>query len=744
MVPLKRHLLLLVLGALLPLLAVAVALTVLLVREDRSRAEAALHENARLLAAALDAELNRSIAAMQTLARNDSLRQGRLERFYAEAKDVRGALALWDNVLLLSPTGEHLFNLLRPFGTKLPPLPQPEGPVTAARTRAPYISNALRGRVETDWLMFMNYPVIIDGEVKYVLGVTMNHEYWSRWLTDHVPQGFIASIVDRNNVILARTADAARLVGQPVQPWFGELLATREGGTTRGRGVLDPDVVVAFHRSELSGWHINLLTTGSVVDAPGRRTALALAIGVAIALAIAIALALTRAALLTRGIRGLQEALEGLKAEPPAVPALSSRVMEVNTAIEAARATAQALRERRDEIEALEADLRAQNQALAEADRRKDEFLATLAHELRNPLAPIRSAAEILKHDGLAPRDAAEARDIIERQALHMTRIVDDLLEVGRITHGELQLRKEPVEVAAAVRWAVEAAQPALDQAGVSLAVELPPEPLYIEADPTRLVQILGNLLGNAAKFTPRGGHAWLAARREGDWIALRVRDDGIGIEPRQLSRLFQMFSQVKPALERSRDGLGIGLALVRGLVERHGGTVEAKSEGPGRGAEFIVRLPAAEAPRQPGTAKARIAVGKRRLLVADDNRDAADSLALLLRSMGHEVRVAYDGEQALAAGPEFRPDAVILDIGMPRVNGYDVAARARQSEWGRGATLIALTGWGQGRDKQLAAAAGFDHHVTKPVEAAALEVLLGKSGSDPDFAAQAPSNSRT
>jgi signal transduction histidine kinase len=725
-VPLKRHLLLLVLGALVPLLAVAVALTVLLVREDRNRAEAALHENARLLAGALDAELNRSIAAMQTLGRNDSLRQGDLKRFYDEAKDVRDALGLWDNVLLLSPTGDHLFNLLRPFGTKLPPLPQPEGPVTATRTRGPYVSNALRGRVDTDWLMFMNYPVIIDGEVKYVLGVTMDYRYWSRWLTERAPQGFIASIVDRNGVILARTADASRLVGQPVQPWFRDLLASREGGTTRGRGVLDPDVVVAFHRSELSGWHINLLTTGSVVDAPGRRTALTLAIGVAVALAIAVALALARAAVLTRGIRGLQEALEGLKRERPEVPALSSPVKEVNAAIDATRDTAAALRARQEEIEALQADLRAQNQALSEADRRKDEFLATLAHELRNPLAPIRTAAEILKRDDLAPADAAMTRDIIERQALRMTRIVDDLLEVGRITRGELHLRKETVEVAAAVRWAVEAAQPALDEAGVSLALELPQEPLYLEADPTRLVQILANLLGNAAKFTPRGGHAWLSARREGAWIELRVRDDGIGIEPRQLPRLFQMFSQAKPALERSRGGLGIGLALVRGLVERHGGSVEAKSEGTGRGAEFIVRLPAAEAPRERSVATQQRSFEKKRVLVADDNRDAADSLSFLLRALGHDVRVAYDGEQALRAAPEFRPDALILDIGMPRANGYDVAARARQSHWGRAATLIALTGWGQSRDKALAAQAGFDHHLTKPVEAAALEALLG------------------
>ena len=216
MVPVKRHLLVLVLGALLPLLALAVALTVLLVREDRERAEQGLHENARLLAAALDGELNRSIAAMQTLARSDALRRNNLQRFYEEAKDARDALGLWDNVLLLSPTGEHLFNLMRPFGTPLPPLPQPEGPVTATKTRGPYVSNALQGRVDTDWLMYMNYPVIVGNDVKYVLGVTMNYRYWSRWLAERVPQGLDAAIIDRNYVILARTKDAEKLAGQAV------------------------------------------------------------------------------------------------------------------------------------------------------------------------------------------------------------------------------------------------------------------------------------------------------------------------------------------------------------------------------------------------------------------------------------------------------------------------------------------------------------------------------------------------
>ena len=690
MIPLRRHLLLLVLGALVPMLVLAAALTAMLVNEDRKRTEAALHESARLLTLALDAEISRSLIALQTLGRSDAVRRGDLAGFYERAKDARDRLGLWDNLLLISPQGEHVFNLLRPFGTKLPPLPDPEAPREVARTGKPFVSNGLRGRVDTDWLMFIIYPLEIDGQVKYVLGATISARYWSRWLTQHAPKGYIASIIDRNYTILARTEEGEKLAGQPVQPWFRDVLASQQGATVRGPGVANPDVVVAFHRSELSGWHINLLTSGRVLDAPAWRSALLLAVGVALALALAVALALARARVLTRDITGLLDRLQG------------------------------GLREQAEEQRRL-------NTELSAADRRKDEFLATLAHELRNPLAPIRSAAELLRHPDITPDTAQRARAIIDRQSSHMARLVDDLLEVSRITRGDLQLRREPVELAAAVRSATEATQRAFADAGVTLATDLPGEPLWLDADPTRLSQILANLLGNAAKFSPRGAAVTLSARKDGGaFVEIRVRDQGVGIDAEQMPRLFQMFSQAAPALERSHGGLGIGLALVRGLVERHGGTVEARSEGRGRGAEFIVRLPATEAPAASApSAPGRARAPARRVLLADDNRDAADSLAAVLRALGHEVHVAYDGEEALAAGAALRPDTVILDIGMPGLNGYDAARRVRQSAWGRGARLVALTGWGQEGDKAQAAAAGFDQHLTKPVEAETLQALL-------------------
>jgi PAS domain S-box-containing protein len=366
---------------------------------------------------------------------------------------------------------------------------------------------------------------------------------------------------------------------------------------------------------------------------------------------------------------------------------------------------------------------------LREADRRKNEFLATLAHELRNPLAPLRNAAELLHR---AQGDATiieQARSVIERQVQQMVRLIDDLLDIARITSGKLQLRKERVELAAVIQSAVESSRPFIEAQSHELTVTLPQEPIYLDADPTRLSQVFANLLTNAAKYTERGGHIWLSAERQGGNVAVSVRDTGIGIPAEHLPYIFEMFSQVAPALERSQAGLGIGLALVRGVVELHGGTVEAHSTA-GKGSDFIVRLPvldrAATAPAE-RTEEGKSAVSRAsfRILIADDNRDAADSLAQVLRMMGHEIEIAHDGVEAVQAAATFRPDVALLDIGMPRMNGYAVARHMREQPWGQRMLLVALTGWGQEEDKRRATEAGFHYHLTKPAEPGALEKLL-------------------
>jgi PAS domain S-box-containing protein len=376
-------------------------------------------------------------------------------------------------------------------------------------------------------------------------------------------------------------------------------------------------------------------------------------------------------------------------------------------------------------------------QALQEADRRKDEFLAMLAHELRNPLAPIRNAMQILRAQGPSIPELQWARDVIDRQVRQMTRLVDDLLDISRITRGKVELRKERIELTAVLNSAVEASRPLIEKWGHELTVTVPREPMFLEADLTRLSQVVLNLLNNAAKYTDRGGHIWLTAEREGHHVLIRVKDNGIGIPPDMLPRIFEMFVQVDSSLDRAQGGLGIGLTLVQRLVKMHGGTITASSAGRGKGSEFVIRLPLAIDREQRSILDATESgqvppAAPRRILVVDDNKDAADSLGMLLRLMGHEVHIAYDGLEAVGAAAAFEPQVVLLDIGLPKINGHETARRIRDQHRGRDMLLIALTGWGQEEDRSRSREAGFDYHLTKPIEFAALQQFLATLGELP------------
>jgi signal transduction histidine kinase/DNA-binding response OmpR family regulator len=369
---------------------------------------------------------------------------------------------------------------------------------------------------------------------------------------------------------------------------------------------------------------------------------------------------------------------------------------------------------------------------IQEQDRRKNEFLAMLAHELRNPLAPLRNGVEILKQPGQQGDDIEWIRGMIDRQVRHLVRLVDDLLDVSRITRGKIQLRKEPVDVSSIVSCAVEASRPLIDSRRHKLTVHLPDCPVQVDADPTRLTQVLGNLLNNAAKYTEEGGRIGLSVEEEGRDVVFRVRDSGIGIPPEMLPSVFDLFMQANRGLDRSQGGLGIGLTLVHRLVEMHGGKVQALSAGPGKGSEFVIRLPVlteelrrsvlangdgyspAESPRQ-------------RVLLVDDNPDGAGSLATVLRRKGHEVHVCPDGPSALTAAESFRPGIVLLDIGLPGMNGYEVARRMRQQSILQNTRLVALTGYGQEEDRRRSLEAGFDQHLIKPVDLTLLDQLLAE-----------------
>jgi signal transduction histidine kinase len=378
-------------------------------------------------------------------------------------------------------------------------------------------------------------------------------------------------------------------------------------------------------------------------------------------------------------------------------------------------------------------EVEARSHELREADRRKDEFLATLAHELRNPLAPIRHAVTLLETAQITEGQRRWAREVISRQVQRMALLLDDLLDVSRITRGRLNLKIEAVELKSLVRTAVETVRPLLDSKQHILSIELPEESITVKADPLRLSQSLSNLLTNAAKYTDPGGRISLNVRLLPGGLSLSVRDNGIGFDAQSFAEMFTMFAQVQSSIDRAEGGLGIGLALVKGLIGLHGGTVEANSLGLGRGSEFVIHLPnsvvaasgpaaaAAAEPKSPSPGGGR----KLKVVVADDNRDAADSMAMILRLSGHDVWVAHSGEEALQTARQTSPAVMILDIGMPGLSGYEVAAAVRNETWGREILLLAVTGWGQAGDKDRAKAVGFTHHLTKPVDLDHVEQLL-------------------
>jgi len=374
-----------------------------------------------------------------------------------------------------------------------------------------------------------------------------------------------------------------------------------------------------------------------------------------------------------------------------------------------------------------ELELRAEE--LAAADRRKNEFLALLGHELRNPLAPLSNALQVLKHQVDDPEAFERTRGMMERQVSQLGRLIDDLLDVGRITHGQLELRTEDMDLTEAMRSSVEDTMPLISRAGLNLHLECPEEPIWVRGDRSRLCQVFANLLNNAARYSQPGGSIWVSTEQTNGSVVVKIRDDGIGIRPDALDSIFEMFVRLGDSVEPNGSGLGLGLTLVKELVERHGGAVGVCSDGEGEGATFSVRLPVLANPtidipsdeRTPGTN------GKLKVLIVDDNVDSADTMALLLQTLGHETVTAYDGASGLDHVASFSPDLVLLDIGLPFMDGYEVARRIRDSHGGMKVRLAAMTGWGQEEDIRRSGEAGFDVHLTKPVRMEELEKLLGE-----------------
>jgi signal transduction histidine kinase len=724
--PLRRRLLILVGGALLPLAVASAIGLVLLAGQQRAQAERGAIGTMRAMGVSVDLELNRAITALQTLSASSPLDRDDLPAFYAEAQRALALQSTWLTVALATPDGKQVLNLLKPFGAPLSPIADVDSFRAALALRHPVAGNVTRGPLTDQQYFTVRVPILRNDRIRYVLTLALKPETMLHVIErQRVPPEWVVSIVDAHGVHVARSRGHADFVARPPSPSLRRLLAEP---LSEGWGLtttLEGDAAyAAYSRSPSTGWAVAVGIPAAAVDAAVRRSSFLLGAGVLVSLALGGAAAALLARNITRPIGTLRTAAQAVgRGETPTVP--PSPIAELDEVADALTAAAAARREAEAERETL---LRSEQQARAvaeDANRAKDEFLAMLGHELRNPLGAIASAARLL--DRTSPADAidARARAIIGRQVEHMARLMDDLLDVGRVMTGKILLDRAPLDLASAAAHALAALKAGGRTGGHAVRADL--QPVWVHADATRIEQVVSNLVGNAAKYTPAGGTIEVSTRREGQDAVLRVADSGIGMLPELVPRVFDLFVQGARGLDRAQGGLGIGLTLVRRLAELHGGTATAASAGEGKGSVFTVRLPAVASHVSVPVALARPTPdpAPRRILVVEDNDDAREMLVYLLRLGGHEVHETRDGVEAVEAARRLEPDAALIDVGLPGLDGYEVARRLRAQPATARLLLVALTGYGLPEDRQRSHDAGFDVHLVKPVEPEALAHAL-------------------
>jgi signal transduction histidine kinase/CheY-like chemotaxis protein len=723
---LRAHLLLLVIGTMLPALLVAAFLVRQVVADNRDAVERRLLEAARAEAAIVDAELGGTIRALQGLAQSDRLTNGEISAFYVQAQRLLATQPAWSAVSLATLDGHQIAYTARPFGDPLPQVVDRDSFDRAIRKKTPAIGNLRVGQVTHQLGFVVRVPAIRDGRVLYVL---------SAWITSHsfasvlrrqasLPDEWVRAVVDADGVLVARSRDPDRFVGQKGTAGFLQRYEVAEEGVYRDTSLDGTPVYIAFSRAPVSRWIAGVSVPASMVEAGFRQSMIALAV-VALLL---IGLGGGGTYLISRRIaRDISESAAEAEAIARGLPASRprSRVTELQRLLDALARSGALLETRqreRDEQVARADAARAEAEA---ADRAKDEFLAMLGHELRNPLAPALTGLHLMKTRGAA--DTTRERDIVERQIRHMARLVDDLLDVSRLRRGAIELRRERFDIADAVARAIEMTTPLFADKHHHLEVDVAAG-LVIDGDRIRIAQVLSNLLSNAAKYTEPRGHIAVRAREDHGQVVVECRDDGIGLSPDLVPRVFDLFVQGQRGPDRRQGGLGLGLAVARALVELHAGTIEARSAGMNRGSTFIVRLPPATLAAASTTtsiddagvsAKPQIRIG--RVMIVDDNRDALDTLREVLTEAGHEAFAASTSAEALDLAARVHPDVAVLDIGLPDMSGLELARALRSTANGPSLRLIALTGYGRAQDEAEARAAGFDAFFVKPVEIATL-----------------------
>ena len=723
--PLRRRLFMLAAACIAPLAAMAGVALFALAREQTAQAERAGIEVTRALGTAIDAELRRSISALQALSVSPSLDQNDLQRFHGAMRRVHEG-GSWVTLTLADPSGQQLANAVFPFGTRLPAVVEPESLQVVVRTGRPVVgalSIGPRGQAAVP----VRVPVLRDGEVRYVLTAALKPDSLVEVLDrQRIPRDWVVSVFDAKNRRVARSRQHEAFLNQPPAPSLEKLMQTGDEGAGMTYVLEGDQVYTAFSRSRETRWTVAIGIAPGAVEGAAKRSLAVYGGGILLSIAFGVLAALLIGRGITAPMARLRAAAQALGRREslvaPQTPILEIR--EVGSALAAAaeeRAQHEAERE-----QLLQREKRARGTAEA-ASRAKDEFLAMLGHELRNPLGAIANASRLLSHPRADAQALHRARDVISRQVEHLGRLTDDLLDAGRAVLGKIVLERAPLDLAEVVGRALDTLREAGRLAAHKLEKDL--QAAWVHADVTRVEQIVANLVGNAVKFTPARGTLRVSVERDGEDAVLRVRDTGVGMSPELTERVFELFVQGDAALDRGRGGLGIGLTLVRRLAELHGGTASALSQGEGRGSEFTVRLPAIERPAHRAGAQPRVEDSANRdILIVEDNVDAADTLRQILELSGHRVRVAHDGVTGLEALLAAPPEVALIDVGLPRMDGYELARRARASINGRSLVLmVALTGYGLPEDRSRAMEAGFDEHLTKPVDAEALAGVLAK-----------------
>jgi signal transduction histidine kinase len=726
---LRTHYLLLAFCIVLPMaIFCSIALTSLQQAQHDSAIQR-IEDSAAMTAHVIDADLNRAQSVLRVLASSHALAIGDMAGFYEEARNASASPGGW--IILYDVNGQQLINTRRPFGDVLPVRPDPETVTRMLASGQGLVSGMRWGSVLKNNFVMAETPILAPNGKRYVLGQAFSPEYFAHSFGGRaIPPSWRVAILDRSGTIIARSDRALEFVGKQVRPATLAAINQSRAGVLRHQSGTDIEVYDAFTRSELSDWSVIIGAPVSEIDSAVWRGVSVIGAGLVISLLAALTLAVFAGRHLLRFVarasahagalgRGELVSAPG-RSGIPELESLNEAMRDASLRLQAEMGSRAAAEGERNALLVLEQRARARAEVQNAA---KDEFLAMLGHELRNPLSAVASAVAILDLDPEAAT-AARAREVLRRQTEHLRKMVDDLLEVNRALMGKLTLDKAPLDLADIVRRCVDTVQASGRTAGFELRVET--EPCVVDADPARLMQVVDNIVDNAIKYSPHGGLLQVSVRQLGDQAELRISDSGQGIAPALLPTVFDIFVQGSQPLQRASGGLGIGLSLVRRLVEMHAGTVEIASAGAGQGSTVTVRLP-----RLPVSAlvheseRAAPAERRRRVMLVEDNDDARDMLSMLLELHACDVVAAASGPDGITLARAGLPELAFIDIGLPGMDGYAVARALKSDPLTASIELIALTGYGSEQDRKLAADAGFKHHFTKPIKLEDLQLAL-------------------